>query len=76
MELTEATITDRNVKRGTTTVELTAFGVYARSLEGVGLRPGDYLAVKNPRVMEWDGKENRVQMFVGLKLQGCNSIYT
>ena len=69
MELAETTITDKNVTRGKATVELTAFGVYARSLEGVGVRPGDYLAVKNPRVMEWDGKENRVQLFVGLKLQ-------
>ena len=69
MELAEATISDKSVTRGATTVELTAFGVYARSLEGVGVRPGDYLAIKNPRVMEWDGKENRVQIFVGLKEQ-------
>ena len=69
LELAEATITDRNVVRGATRVELTAFGVYARSLEGVGVRPGDYLAIKNPKIMEWDGKENAVQMFVGLKLQ-------
>ena len=68
MELAEATITDRNVIRGQTAVEFTAFGVYARSLEGVGVKPGDYLAIKNAKVMQWDGKE-RLQMFVGLKLE-------
>ena len=68
MQLAEATITDRNVIRGHVDVEFTAFGVYARSLEGVGVKPGDYLAIKNAKVMQWDGKE-RLQMFVGLKLE-------
>ena len=41
---------------------------HTRSLEGIGVRHGDYLAIKNPKAMEWIGKEN-VQMSVGLKLQ-------
>ena len=41
---------------------------HTRSLEGIGVRHGDCLAIKNPKAMEWIGKEN-VQMSVGLKLQ-------